>query len=481
MKLHEICPIAIGRLPDTDVRSITDNTNALQAGDVFVCITGRNFDGHSAAAEMLDKGAVAVITDHDLNLKNQVVVSDTRKTYSEMAKAFYGNPAKNLKLIAVTGTNGKSTVACMIRHMLNASGKKCGMIGTIEFDVCGRIYEAHMTTPYPMELYRLLSEMSDNGAEYCVIEASSQALSQSRFSAERFVTAVFTNLTHDHLDWHRTMEEYFLAKRSLFGMCDSAVICEAGFGIDKYVQKLKKYLSQNETPFVTCNVGDAADFYAVNQKRLSFGTSFWLSGIEAEKSFPVTVKMPGEYNVMNALAAVAAVSAATDLPLAEIVKNLNTFAGVKGRAEVLYEGKFLVIRDYAHTADALEKFLLCVRPFVRNRLICLFGAAGERDAAKRPAMGKTVARLSDYMIVTSDNPRFERQQNIIDDVLQGTASEITPLEYFADRKEAIHRALTIAEDGDVIALCGKGHETYQVIGDDYQPFDEKEIVLEKLR
>lgn len=462
-------------LSDCDIGTVTDDTRKLSKGDIFIAISGRNFDGHSACAEMLEKGAAAVVVERDLGLSQQIIVKNSRKYYSVLASRYYGNPTKKLKLIAVTGTNGKTTTANIIQHILNSNGRRCGYIGTSGYDVCGRVYEARLTTPYQMDLYRFFSEMVENGAEYCVMEASSQALSQYRFSGERFICGIFTNLTQDHLDWHGTMENYYKAKRSLFKYCENAVI-NVG---DKWGKRLYDELltAKSGVRLVTVCSKDTADFFSVNIKLRSGGVSYWLSSSEDEQSFPVSFAMPGRFNVENSLCAAAACRAA-GLSIRETCIALGTSKGVCGRSEVLYDGKYTVICDYAHTEDGLRKILSTLKEFVKNRLIVVFGAAGERDSGKRKAMGECVAEYSDIAVITSDNPRFEDPQTIIDMVEEGFVGKESRVYCFVDRYEAIKYAVSLAEEGDVIALCGKGHESYQVIGDDYLPFSEHEIIKE---
>lgn len=460
----------------TGVTGVTDNTADFKKGNIFVCIKGENFDGHSVAEKMFEKGAAAVVVERDLGLPNQIIVPNTRKELARLASEFYGNPTKKLKLIGVTGTNGKSTVIALIKHILEARGHKVGSIGTVCYDTAGKIYEADLTVPRQTELYRLFREMADNGAEYCVVEASSQALDQNRFAEdERFAAAVFTNLTQDHLDWHKTMERYFLAKRALFDMAESAVVCID----DKYGEKLLNHIKTQypEMPLLTYSALDFADNYAINLKSRASGVSFWLSSDKEEKSFPVELAIPGAYNAANAI---AAVSACTLLGIGteDAANALSSFKGVRGRCEVIYDGDFTIISDYAHTEDALIKFLSSVRSFAQSRIICVFGAPGERDIQKRPLMGEAVEKYADYLIVTSDNPRFENQQDIINQVCEGITSK--PVKTFTDRRQAIEEAVKMARKGDIITLCGKGHETVQVIGNENQPFDEREIVRELL-
>jgi len=462
---------------DFEITGVTDDTREVAEGYAFAAVKGGNFDGEAAAAEMLRKGAAVVITENDLGIDKhkQVIVPDTRAEYAEIAKKFYGSPTDKLKLIGVTGTNGKSTTAHLIRQILNGLGHKTGLIGTIEYDVCdGSPKEARLTTPRQNELYSLFAEMVKNGAEYCVIEASSQALSQSRFAREKFLCGIFTNLTRDHIDWHKTTENYYKAKKSLFAMCENAVICID----DKYGVRLCKELKKERNINVkTYSVGAAADYYGVNVKTASTGVSYWLSDAACEKSYPLKIRMPGLFNAANSIAAAAACNTA-GFDLADCVRILDGCEGAKGRGEIVYDGEFTVICDYAHTEDALIKILTSAREYAKKRIICVFGAAGERDAVKRPAMGASAARLADYLVITSDNPRFEDPAVIISQVEDGCKNSAAPYRTFIDRREAIAHALGEAEKGDIVLLCGKGHETYQVIGDEYQPFNERDIVAE---
>lgn len=474
MKLSELIDKEYSsEITDCDIAGISDNTSKLQKGDIFVCIRGNRFDGHIAAAEMLDKGAAAIVADHDLGLRQQIIVPDTRAYFSRLASRYYGEPTKKLKLIGVTGTNGKTTITNLVKFMLRYFGKKCGSIGTIGYDVGDRVLEAHNTTPEPMLLYSVFAEMVKNGLEYCVMEASSQALAQRRISDEVFECSCFTNLTQDHLDYHGTMENYFLAKKMLFDMSKSAVI----YTDDAYGKRLATMLN---IPVTTYSLTGDADYFADNAKEFSTGVSYWLSHKKSQRTFKLKFRMPGLHNVANSMAAVA-MCEQIGFPLEDCVRAIQCCRGVDGRCEVVYDGDFTVICDYAHTEDALEKLLSTMRSTVENRLICVFGAAGERDAGKRKPMGETAARLADYLFVTTDNPRFENPQQTIDDVLEGVKLSKTPYEAYLDREEAIIRALRTAKKGDVVALCGKGHETYQVYGDDYAYFCEREIVENYLR
>lgn len=474
MQLYDICPQAKEQgVSNCEIRSVTDNTKELENGDIFVCIQGNSFDGHSAAAEMLEKGAKAVVTERDLGLDRQIIVPDTRKQYALLAAAYHGNPEKKLKLIAVTGTNGKTTIAHLVQFILQDNGKKCACLGTAGNDVCGKVYEPDgdiPTTPRQMAFFGLLAEAVQNGAEYCVIEASSQALVQSRLYGIRFDTGIFTNLTQDHLDVHGTMENYYKAKKLLFDSCDKALVCID----DKFGRRLYREL---DIPKYSYSITDAADYYSVNVKCAPSSVSYWFSSAGDEKSFPIRFGMPGRFNVANSIAAAAACNG-SGISINDCVASLQHFGGVRGRCEVIYDGDFTVICDYAHTSDALEKILASVKDYAKGNVICLFGAAGERDADKRPEMGIVVGKYANYAVLTSDNPRFEDPMQIIEQVEKGL--DKTTVRYISveNRRKAIEHALSQAKSGDVVLLCGKGHETHQIYGNDYQHFDEHEIVKE---
>ena len=464
-------------IADRDIGIITDDTRKVKQGDIFVAITGRNFDGHAACADMLGKGAAAVVVGHDLGLPQQIIAENTRAMYGILSSRYFGEPTKRLKLIAATGTNGKTTTVNIIKHILNETGHKCGCIGTAGYDVCGKTYEAHLTTPYQFDLYGYFREMADNGAEFCVMEASSQALSQFRFVNEHFVCGIFTNLTQDHLDWHGTMENYYQAKKSLFASCSSAVInVDDDWGRRLY-DELK---TESRIKLIALSERGMTDVSACRISPRSGGISYILADKASEQAFNVSIPMPGSFNVMNSMGAAAACAEA-GIPIKAAIAALNTVKGVRGRAEVLYDKDYTVICDYAHTEDGLEKTLGAIKPFVKGRLIVVFGAAGERDAGKRPAMGRCVAGYADIAVITSDNPRFEDPQSIIDQVRTGFDNGKCEVLTFVDRLDAIRYAVSAAQKDDVIALCGKGHEDYQVIGDDYMHFSEHEIIAELCR
>ncbi len=459
-------------LAGVEVSGVTSDSREVQQGFVFVCIKGGSFDGHSAAELLLQKGAAAAVTEHRLNLSREINVENSRRLYPELLSRFYGSPTGSLKLCAVTGTNGKTTVVNLCAGILRSFGEQVGVIGTLGTDTGRGLQYAHSgppTTPEPRRLYSLFREMADIGTKYCFIEASSQALAQYRFAAESFAAAAFTNLTQDHLDYHGSMENYYLAKRSLFDMCGRAVLnIDDDYGI-----RTAEYCRENNIPYITVSVNGEADFYTEQVNLTPSGAEFWLTERSAKKTYPVRMVMTGLYNVSNAIEA-AVMCSELGFPLWRCLQALSEIEGVGGRLETLYSGDFTVIRDYAHTPDGLEKLLSTLRPIAKGRLVVLFGAAGERDKTKRPMMGEICARYGDELVVTSDNPAHEDPWDIIYQVTEGIPEGFNYMT-FADRDAAIRYALDGLREGDLLALCGKGHEDYQIIGSEYVPFDEKRI------
>ncbi len=472
-----VCEIP-AEMKNIPVSGVTSDSRELQAGEVFVCIKGGSFDGHSAAEEMLKRGAAAVVTQHKLGLPGEINVPNSRKIYPVLLSNFFGNPTRKIKLGAVTGTNGKTTVVNLCAGITRILGHRTGVIGTLGTDTGAGLCYSHdgpPTTPEPRKLYSLFAEMASENTEFCFIEASSQALAQYRFAAENFAVGAFTNLTRDHLDYHGSMENYFAAKASLFDMCENAVINID----DEYGRKIAEKLRSENKRIFTISTASEADFYTEFVKLSPSKSEFIITDKMAQKSYPVRFAMTGLYNVTNALEA-AVMASLMGFPFDEVTAALEKISGVSGRLETLYSGKFTVIRDYAHTEDGLLKLLETLRSLTQKRLICVFGAAGERDAGKRPDMGRAAAKYADLPVVTTDSPRHEDPQKTIDDVAAGIPENVPHAE-FVDRKKAVEYALSEAREGDVVALCGKGHEDYQAIGDEYFHFDEKEIVEEFFR
>ena len=460
------------QLPDQEITGLTDDSRKVKPGMLFACIRGEHFDGHTVAAKMLEQGAAAVIADHDLGLgERQILTADTRALYGKLCAAWFGHPERKMHFIGVTGTNGKTTITNLIKHILMENGHTVGLIGTIQNEIGGKAVHTDNTTPFVYDLMQLYAQMADAGCDYVVMEVSSFGLVQQRIGDTHFDVAVFTNLTQDHLDYHGTMENYYQAKKLLFQRCDCAVIDTD----DAYGRRLKDEIS---CPVVTYG-SSHADYYADAIKLRADGTSFWLC--QGDKSYPISLHLTGMFNVSNALAAVAACVSAGLAPK-RVREALESCTGVRGRCEVIpIDRDFTVICDYAHTPDAIENILRSVKEYTKGRLICLFGCGGNRDATKRPKMAQAAAKYADFLMITSDNPRDEEPEAIIQDILAGLAGFDVPYEVVVDRKEAILRSMQLAQKDDVIVLAGKGHEDYQVLpGGVHIHMDEREIVRECL-
>lgn len=474
MKLYELLENnAETRIGDTEISSVTDDTRKVTEGSLFVCVRGGSFDGHDAAAEMLEKGAAAVVCERDLGLGDRQILTDnSRRLYGKLCAAWFGHPERKLKMIGVTGTNGKTTITSVIKHILMYTGHKTGLVGTIQNEIGDEVFHTENTTPMAFDFMALLDRMVKSGCEYVVMEVSSFGLVQNRIGSSHFDIALFTNLTQDHLDYHKDMEDYYQAKKLLFDVCDTAV-CNID---DEYGRRLYSEITCEKLTF---SVKESAAYYADGIKIKPTGSSFWLC--RGSKSRLIKTPVPGLFNVSNITAAIAVCDKA-GIPADKVIEAIAAYKGVKGRCEVIPTGRdFTVICDYAHTPDALVNILRSVREYTGNRLICLFGCGGNRDSSKRPKMAASAAEYADRLIVTSDNPRNEDPIDIINDILVGLEGKGVPYDVVADRREAIYHALKIAEKGDVIVLAGKGHEEYQIIGSEKKHFDEREVVAEGLK
>ncbi len=461
------------KIGNIEISSVTDDTRKVTEGTLFVCVKGGSFDGHDAAAEMLEKGAAAVVCEHDLGLGDRQILTDnSRELYGKLCAAWFGHPERELKMIGVTGTNGKTTITNVIKYILTANGHKTGLVGTIQNEIGDKILHTDNTTPLTYDFMALLRQMADEHCEYVVMEVSSFGLVQNRIGSSHFDIAVFTNLTQDHLDYHKDMENYYQAKKMLFDICDTALINSD----DEYGRRLFEEVTCDKLRY---SVKSNTDFYADGIKIKASGSSFWFC--DGHKSYLVKSRMPGAFNVSNLTAAMA-VCLKAGLAIDSIISAVESCVGVKGRCEVIpTDTDFTVICDYAHTPDAVENILRSVREYTKHDLICLFGCGGNRDAAKRPKMAVAAAKYADKLIVTSDNPRNEDPDAIISDILVGLKDSSVPYDVVTDRKEAIFHALKIAEKDDIIVLAGKGHEDYQILaGMKHIHFDEREIVREGL-
>ncbi len=445
-----LAPTEVAGGASVDVLGLAYDTRAVRPGSLFFCVRGERFDGHDLAGQAVDRGAVALVVERRLDLPlPQLVVPSVRAAMPRAAVAFFGDPSAELGVAGVTGTNGKTTTAYLLWSILDAAGRRPGLLGNIERRVGGEVSPATLNTPEAIDLQRLFREMLDAGNRSCAMEASSHASAQGRLDGTRFAALVFTNLTQDHLDFHGTMEAYFEAKRQLFDGAPAAV--NVG---DPYGRRLAAALPEA----LTFGFADDADVGPAS-----------LDGIE--------LHLPGRFNRENALGAIAA-ARLLGIGDAPVKIGIEALAGVPGRFERVDEGQpFTVLVDYAHTPGSLETVLRAARELASGRLVCVFGCGGDRDRAKRPLMGRIASELSDLAIVTSDNPRSEDPGAIIREVLGGVAHDV---EVDVDRRAAITRAISIARAGDVVIVAGKGHEQGQEVGGEKLPFDDRVVAREAL-
>lgn len=457
---------------DLEVTGLTCDSRQVVPGGVFVCITGAAEDGHKYAASANEKGAAVIVCERDLGLSNQLVVEDTKPVFADMCAAWFGHPADKLKIIGVTGTNGKTSVSYMLKAILETAGEKVGLIGTIQNLIGDEVLPAKNTTPGIYELSELFAKMADAGCTYAIMEVSSHALDQGRVCGIHFTAAMFTNLSQDHLDYHITMENYLLAKKKLFSMCDTAVVNiddPAGLRMTEgEACQVVTYSAKDET----------ADYFARNILLKPDGVSFEIirEGIIGR----ISLKTAGVFSVYNATCA-AACANALGFSVNAVCSALSALHGVKGRAEIVPSGRdFTLVIDYAHTPDGLENILETFAELPKKRLVTVFGCGGDRDKTKRPQMGAIAAKYSDYVIVTSDNPRTEDPELIIKDILAGMQDTDTEYTVITNRIEAIKYAVKNATDGDIIIFAGKGHETYQILGREKIHLDEREVIAEAL-
>lgn len=454
--------------PDTEINEVRYDSRAVRPGDLFVAIRGYATDGHQYIGKALEQGAAAIVCEEAPAGAPAVVVENARRALAEIAANRFGYPADSMVMLGVTGTNGKTTTTYLVKHMLEDAGHKVGLIGTNQNLIGDEVVETERTTPESYELHALFARMRDAGCTHVIMEVSSHSLVLDRVHGIHFAVGAFTNLTQDHLDFHKTMEEYRKAKALLFTISDKGVI-----NLDD--PAAGAMLADAKCPCLTFSCEkDAADLTAKNLKLHADGVEF----VAATKGDLARVKLPipGHFSAENALTALGIVLQ-LGMPLADAAKSLATATGVKGRVEVVpTDTDYTVLIDYAHSPDGVENVLRAVRGFARGRVVALFGCGGDRDRTKRPKMGKIAADLADFCIVTSDNPRTEDPKAIIDDILEGMKGTKTPMQVIVDRPEAIHWALAHAKKDDIIVLMGKGHETYQEVNHVKHHMDEREIV-----
>lgn len=472
---------------DLVISNIQHDSRKVTPGTLFACMVGAHVDGHTFIPQAREKGAVAIITaNEDADMPAGVAVLVVKDLFAALQKIvpfFYDYPSRRMRIIGITGTNGKTSITYMTRAMLRKMGFKVGIIGTIQIMIEDEVLPIHNTTPDVVELQATLNLMQERGMDYVVMEVSSHALDQKRVAGVEFDTVVFTNLTQDHLDYHKTMENYKLAKAKLFDMVSDENNVKNGkcavINIDDEAGKTMQEHAKCRQ--LTYAINNEASLKAENVQVLASGAKFDIKVGQA--SLPLDLKITGIFNIYNVMAAVGA-AMAEGVPVPIIKATMDEFTSVPGRFELVRGGQdYSVIVDYAHTPDGLENILKTARQIAKKRIITVFGCGGDRDRTKRPIMGRIAAELSDVIIATSDNPRTEDPQIILNQVVEGVREKAGDKQHedIIDRREAIFRAVEIAETDDIVVIAGKGHENYQILKDKTIHFDDKEVALEAIK
>lgn len=477
--------IKIKNHADVPITSVECDSRKIKKGSLFFCVKGATVDGHTFVPQALAQGAAAIIAERDVAVPPEVpkiIVDDVHKAMEKIVPYFYDYPGKKMRMIGVTGTNGKTTITYILRAVLRRAGYKTGLIGTIKIMIEDEVLPIHNTTPDIVDLQKVLFQMQQAGMDYVVMEVSSHALALNRVAGCEYDTAVFTNLTRDHLDFHKTFENYALAKSKLFTSLTAEGNIKknktAVINIDDKASKVM--LEHTNCPVISYAVKQSADLRAENVDINAAGASFELDGSLCQ--MVLNLKITGLFNIYNVLGAVGA-ALAEKINTAVIKEALEVFHSVPGRFELVRGGQdFSVIVDYAHTPDGLENVLNTARQIAKKRLITVFGCGGDRDRTKRPIMGKIAAEKSDIVIATSDNPRTEDPEFILSEVEQGVLPALHGFhEKITDRKKAIYRAIELAQKDDIVMIAGKGHEDYQILKTGRIHFDDKEVALAAIK
>jgi len=472
---------------NVSIQDITADSRAVKLNSLFIALDGATVDGHNYIDKAVAAGAVAVIVSKPVTVPDDVcviTVSDTRQAMMVCVPYFFDYPANRMRMVGVTGTNGKTTTTHMIRHILKAQGHKVGVIGTVHIMIGDTSYPIHNTTPDVVDLQHILHQMVQENVEYCVMEVSSHALALGRVSGVEFDTAVFTNLTQDHLDFHKTFENYLAAKCKLFEQVSASNQVKDNKGAvinidDSYGHRVMEKTTAPTITYSTLGKGtlNASDVH------MSTKNSQYTVNYKGE-SYPVSMNTTGLFNVYNTLAAIGA-CLQEGISMEAIDTALKTFSSVPGRFELIEEGQdFAVVVDYAHTPDGLQNILETAKAIKENRIIIVFGCGGDRDATKRPIMGRIAAEYGDKIYVTSDNPRTEDPVQIVKDVEVGVKEALrdgTSYEVIVDRREAINHAIHDAKAGDIVIIAGKGHENYQILKNETIHFDDREEARKALK
>ncbi|MCC7351723.1 MAG: UDP-N-acetylmuramoyl-L-alanyl-D-glutamate--2,6-diaminopimelate ligase [Phycisphaerales bacterium] len=477
MLLHELLRqldsrLSFDSIPNIPITAIVDDSRRVIPGSLFIARPGTKTDGARFVADAATRGAAAILTQNRIDGCDlpQILIQDAASATPLLAHAFFGQPTQKVRILGVTGTNGKTTTTYLVRHLLSKIGRRCGLIGTVEIDDGKTTAEAAMTTPGAIELAGLLATMRDNGCQSCAMEVSSHALHQHRTAGIEFAAAAFTNLTGDHLDYHKTMDAYADAKAMLFeGLNDQAIAV-----VNAEDPHASRMVRDTSGRIIRFGLNQKADYQARDIAVTAQGSHFVLVTPDGQAN--VQMQLIGRHNIENALTAAALVGETFGLSVHQIAAGLKDAQGAPGRLQAVRSGQpFAVLVDYAHTDDALKNVLSALRSLAHGKLRVLFGCGGDRDRTKRPRMARTAVKFADLVIITSDNPRTENPQGIIDEILAGIpADKSTSVVVEPDRRRAIELALMDAQAGDIILLAGKGHENYQIIGTEKRHFDDVE-------
>lgn len=466
----------VGDIENTEIQALRIDSRKVAPGDLFFCTPGLRMDAHDFAPQAVEKGAAALVVTRRLDVDvPQVIVEDVREATSYMAAAFYGHPAEQMMMIGITGTKGKTTSSFLVKSIMDEAGYRTGLIGTVCSMIGDETLPSNLTTPDPVETQALLRRMLDAGIQCVVMEVSAHATALKRLAGVKFKVGAFTNFSQDHLDFFKDMDEYFDAKLKLFTpeMCEEIV-----YNVDD--ERVAAAMRKLGRRALRVGIREPSDVYANDIEVGERGCSFLMTWHKRFRT-SISLKLAGVFNVYNALLA-AGIAICAGVGPEAIRRGLERVRAVPGRIELLDTGTpYRVILDYAHSPDALENILMAVRETTKGRLIALFGCGGARDHSKRPIMGEIAGRLADYCILTSDNPRNENPMDIIRAIETGIRTTRCEYIIIENRREAIRRALTMAQPNDVVVLAGKGHETYQEINGVKNPFDEKVIVAELLK
>ncbi len=462
-------------LRDLEVTGLAYNSKLVEKGYAFFCIKGYHTDGHIFALDAAFRGASVIICEEDIAMTAIPVlkVKDSRRMLSKISANFYENKGMPFHIYGVTGTNGKTTIAYMLKKIIEVSGRPCGMIGTTGYYVGSKEYEAHNTTPESCDLQRMFAEMREEGISNCVMEVSSHALTLGKVDDIMFDAAIFTNLTADHMDFHENTEDYYKAKKKLFYKTHGTSVVNLD---DNHGRMLYDELKGDKKRVMGYSLKDKkADYFGVIIETTEKGSVVQVTEKGAECNM-IKLNTPGIFTIYNGMAALACARSG-GLSIMTIQRGLELLKGVPGRFELVENDKGIIaIVDYAHTPDALEKVLKTATDFKKGRLISIFGCGGDRDTKKRALMGMIAGKYSDYCIITSDNPRTEKQENITADIESGIYDTGCNYEIIENRYDAIKKAVSIYNKGDIIIIAGKGHETYQIIGEEKYHFDDREAV-----